>query len=388
MSNLINEEIKRIGELMGVNNKTTINEDRSDYINALKGLLRKSESELADSNKLRTSLVNALGNPAIARHVQDIVYDVTKNVVGEAFLKIEKDIFSNLTVKNMPIDAVNTRIDKLIDGLVAKGSIQGLTPEMQLALKNELKDRANKIKSGKTAKEVFGRDITPTKPKTSSTSSSTSKIISDELKTAADSLTSAIKNTEGFQKYLDKDTRMLLINQYRNQLTNPKNTVQLLNKARTEIDKLITQARKSKKEESAKKLENIKNGLSTFGSVAGNTLKKESLSKIFNKYTIIGTLVLLALFKPGALVEWFLGSKKEVGTSLKYSDYLDIPGWNELPKDAKDFWVTQMALPGTDITVSDILSFKINDKQDKIDVSLTQNDSLHMIKLPPGWKFN
>lgn len=67
--------------------------------------------------------------------------------------------------------------------------------------------------------------------------------------------------------------------------------------------------------------------------------------------------------------------------------YKNFAGWNELPKDAKDFWVTQMEKPGTDITVSDILSFKINDNQDKVYVSLTEDNFVQMIKLPTGWKF-
>jgi hypothetical protein len=46
-----------------------------------------------------------------------------------------------------------------------------------------------------------------------------------------------------------------------------------------------------------------------------------------------------------------------------------------------------MEKPGTDITVSDILSFKINDNQDKVYVSLTEDNFVQMIKLPTGWKF-
>jgi hypothetical protein len=389
MSNLIKEEISRINELMGVHNKTNINEDRGDYVNALKTILGKTERELADEDILRRALSDALNNPSIRKQITSVTYDVTKRALGDSFAKIENKIYKDL-LSGVPLKTVNTNMDNLINSMVASGSIKGLTPEMATALKQELKDRATKISKGKTAEEVFGRKISKPKSKTpSSTTGSTSKVtqkLAPELDQSLLDLASAFKELPGFEKYLSSTVRRQLIKQYQKELTDPKKFAEIYQKASKNIDTLIAEAKKRKDFERLDKLNKAKNVASGTFNVITKGLSKETLGKIINKYTVIPAVLIAAVYYWKDLYELYYKKKAETGQVNKESEYMSIPGWDELPKDGKDFIISQMEHPDTDFPVSDIKKVTVNSNEDKITLQITNGRIFNFSKLSSGWK--
>ena len=83
--------------------------------------------------------------------------------------------------------------------------------------------------------------------------------------------------------------------------------------------------------------------------------------------------------------------KKDVekGTRIntKESAYLKIPGWDTLPKDGKDFIISQMEHPDTDFPVSDIKKVTVNTNRDKMTLEIA-NKTFKFSKLPSGWKLD
>jgi hypothetical protein len=394
MSNLIKEEISRINELMGVHNKININEDRGDFVNALKTILGKTERELADEDVLRRALSDALNNPSIRKQITSVTYDVTKRVLGDSFTKIENKIYKDL-LSGVPLKTVNTNMDNLINSMVASGSIKGLTPEMATALKTELKDRATKISKGKTAEEVFGRKIS--KPKSKSTSSSTdsaskvTKKLSPELEESLLALSGAIKQLDGFQKYIKEPLKSQLIKQYQSQLTDPKKFDEIWKRASKNIDELIIEANKRKDVRNAARLNKVKGLMTGTGKLLSKGYETK-LGKVIFRFSIFAAFVAAAAYYYKDIVRFFVKSSSETGQVEKESKYMDIPGWDEVPQDAKDFLIREFEKPGTPFNSSNIQSFKVNDNKDNVTyivkVSSGEEYIQSITKLPSGWKFD
>lgn len=389
MSNLIKEEIGRISELMGIRNKININEDRGDFVNALKTILGKTERELADEDVLRRALSDALNNPSIRKQITSATYDVTKRALGDSFTKIENKIYKDL-LSGVPLKTVNTNMDNLINSMVASGSIKGLTPEMATALKTELKDRATKISKGKTAEEVFGRKITKPKSKSSATDSASkvTKKLSPELNESLLALAGAIKQLDGFQKYIKEPLKSQLIKQYQSQLTDPKKFEELWKRASKNIDELIIDAKKRKDVRRAARLNKVK-GLMTG---TWKLLAKGYETKL-GKFTILLAFLLGAAYFFKDLLRFGTKSVSDVKQVVgKESKYMDIPGWDEVPQDAKDFLIREFEKPGTPFNSSNIQSFKVNDNKDNVTyivkVSSGEEYIQSITKLPSGWKFD
>jgi hypothetical protein len=266
---------------------------------------------------------------------------------------------------------------------------------MATALKTELKDRATKISKGKTAEEVFGRKIS--KPKSKSTSSSTdsaskvTKKLSPELEESLLALSGAIKQLDGFQKYIKEPLKSQLIKQYQSQLTDPKKFDEIWKRASKNIDELIIEANKRKDVRNAARLNKVKGLMTGTGKLLSKGYETK-LGKVIFRFSIFAAFVAAAAYYYKDIVRFFVKSSSETGQVEKESKYMDIPGWDEVPQDAKDFLIREFEKPGTPFNSSNIQSFKVNDNKDNVTyivkVSSGEEYIQSITKLPSGWKFD